>query len=360
MATLSFSIAATAFDLNLLPDAARQVGTPAFREAVNAFLAGEFKGFGGHATIRVDDQTISVVWNPDSLHPNPMAMIVQKLQQGKQAEGIQLLELLLSNHPDDPVVLYNLGLALSDAGRLERAEQCLRQAAELNPKDTNIAVALGVALSRTGRHDEAVDVLRAAVTQDQKNPWAHRNLGAMLLRTGQAPEAIPYYEAATRLQPTDQIAWLGLADACRLAGRTQEAEDAYKCAVRISPHSELADQARAGSNLLAQSGFDHVRQFIPRQDAVHYCLDALHRFTKLSPSELQKLTLELAMAGRDGFAVHNPDSRYRVKGLEGEFSGLAMVCYLYVAMQRMAPGTDMGFDVSVEYGQAKQMFDAGG
>jgi tetratricopeptide (TPR) repeat protein len=359
MATLSFSITATAFDLNLLPEAARQVGTPAFREAVNAFLAGEFKGFGGHATIRVDDQTISVVWNPDSLRPNPMAMIVQKLQQGKQAEGIQLLELLLSNHPDDPVVLYNLGLALSDTGRLERAEQCLRQAAELNPKDTNIAVALGVALSRMGRHDEAVDVLRAAVTQDQKNPWAHRNLGAMLLRTGQATEAIPHYEAATRLQPNDQIAWLGLADARRLAERTQEAEDAYKRAVQISPHSELADQARAGSNLLAQSGFDRVRQVIPRLDAVHYCLDALHRFAKLSPVELQKLSLELAMAGRDGFAVHDPNSRYRVKGLNGEFSGLAMVCFLYVAMQHMAPGTDLGFNLAAEYEQAKKRFDAG-
>ena len=71
----------------------------------------------------------------------------------------------------------------------------------------------------------------------------------------------------------------------------------------------------------------------------------------------QKLSLELAMAGRDGFAVHNPDSRYRVKGLEGEFSGLAMVCFLYVAMQRMAPGTDIGFDLAAEYEQAKRIFN---
>ena len=355
MATLSFSIAATTFDASLLPEAARQVGTPAFREAVNAFLAGEFKGFGGNATIRVDDQTISVVWNPDSQRPNPMPAIIQKLQQGKQAEGIQLLELLLSNHPEDPVVLYNLGLALSDAGRLERAEECLRQALELNPKDTNIAVALGVALGRMGRPDEAVDVLRAAVAQDQKNPWAQRNLGAMLLRTGQAAEAILHLHAATQLLPNDQIAWLGLADGCRLAGRTQESKDAYATAIRISPHNDLAEKARAGSNLLAQSGFERVRQGIPRQDAVHYCLDALQRFAKLSPDELKKLSLELAMAGRDGFAVHDPDRRYRVKGMDGDFSGLAMVCFLYVAMQRMAPGTDIGFDLAVEYEQAKRL-----
>ena len=77
MPTLSFSIATTAFDTSLLPANARQVGTPAFSGAVNNFLAAEFKGFGGHATIRVDDQTIAVIWNPDSQRPNPMAVIVQ-------------------------------------------------------------------------------------------------------------------------------------------------------------------------------------------------------------------------------------------------------------------------------------------
>ena len=62
MSTLSFSIAAAAFDLNLLPASARQPGTEAFQEAVTAFLQGEFKGFGGTATIRVDDHNITVVW----------------------------------------------------------------------------------------------------------------------------------------------------------------------------------------------------------------------------------------------------------------------------------------------------------
>lgn len=358
MATTSFSIATADFDKGLLPESARKEGTPAFREAVNEFLTAQFRGFGGHATIKVNDQTISVAWNPHVQRPNPMGVIVEKLQQGKQAEGIQLLELLLSHDPSDPVVLYNLGLALSDAGRLERAEECLRRAKQLNPRDTNVLVALGVALGRMGKRDEAVEVLRAAVNQDRSNPWAQRNLGALLLQTDKASEAIVHYEAATRLLPNDQIAWLGLADACRLSGRTQQAEDAYRRAIEISPHSELAEKAVEGSNSLAQAGFDSVREIVPRQDAVHYCLDALQRFSKLPPIEVQKLSLEIAMAGRNGFAVHDPGSRYRIKGLDGEFSGLAMVCFLYVAMQRIAPGTNIGFDVAKEYEQAKKMFQA--
>jgi len=358
MATLSFSIAANTFDTSLLPETARQVGTTAFRDAVNAFLTAEFKGFGGRATFRVDDETISVEWNPDSHRPNPMALIVEKLQQGKQAEGIQLLELLLSHRPDDPVVLYNLGLALSDARRLERAEQCLRRAAELDSSNVNIPVALGAALGRMGRYDEAVDVLRAALAQDEQNPWAHRNLGAILLQTGKAALALPHYFAATRLLPDDQIAWLGLADAHRLAGNTKDAQDTYRAAIEINPHSGLADKARAGSSAMAHSTFDQTKQGVSRQDAVYYCLDAMKRFAQMSPDAVQKVTLELAMAGRNGFAVHNPDSRYRVKGLDGDFSGLAMVCFLFVAMERMAPGTDIGFNLAAEYEQAKQMFNA--
>ncbi len=360
MPTLSFSIASTSFDTSLLPPDARQAGTPAFREAVNEFLAGEFKDFGGHATIRVDDQTIGVVWDADSQRPNPMAVIVRKLQQGKQAEGIQLLELFLSHRPDDPVALYNLGLALSDAGRLERAEQCLRRAAQLNPRDVNIPVALGVALGRMGRQEEAVAVLKTAIALDEKNPWAQRTLGGLLLQIGQVAEAFPHCELAARMLPNDQIAWLGLADAYRLADKAKEAESAYAATIKINPHSDLADRARKGSNLLAQSGFDNIRKVIPRQDAVNYCLAAMKRFASLSPAELQKLTLALAMEGQKGFAVHDPDSRYQVKGLEGEFSGLAMICHLYVAMHRLAPGKDIGFDLAVEYEQAKRLFAAEG
>jgi hypothetical protein len=99
---------------------------------------------------------------------------------------------------------------------------------------------------------------------------------------------------------------------------------------------------------------------VPRQDAVNYCLAAMKRYASMSPADLQRLALALAMEGQKGLAVHNPEIKYRVKGLEGEFSGLAMVCYLYVAMQRLAPGKNIGFDVSVEYEQAKKMFDAGG
>src|SRR5438309_13840 len=111
MATMSFSIAAADFDVTLLPADARQPGTAVFRQAVDAFLQGEFRDFGGQVVIRVDDRNISVIWNPESSSPEPMGLILGKLQQGRLAESIQLLELMLSHRPEDFDVLYHLGSA---------------------------------------------------------------------------------------------------------------------------------------------------------------------------------------------------------------------------------------------------------
>ena len=41
--------------------------------------------------------------------------------------------------------------------------------------------------------------------------------------------------------------------------------------------------------------------------------------------------------------------------MPGEFSGLQLVCYMYVGFQIVAPGTDIGFDLSREYRIAKSM-----
>ena len=35
--------------------------------------------------------------------------------------------------------------------------------------------------------------------------------------------------------------------------------------------------------------------------------------------------------------------------MEGDFSGLNLVCILYAGMQRIAPGQDVGMDLSREY-----------
>lgn len=116
-----YEIAVGDFDKALLPPHARTPGTDAFRAEVTRVLEADFANFGGWVRIIVSDEIINVAWRPDPNRPDPLETAVQRLRAGNYAEGIRLLELLGRADPDNADVLYNLGMALSDQGQLDRA-----------------------------------------------------------------------------------------------------------------------------------------------------------------------------------------------------------------------------------------------
>lgn len=85
--------------------------------------------------------------------------------------------------------IHFAALALSDAGRLDRAVRHLRRAAELSPAKTEVRVALATALGRMGQDDEAVGLLKAAVEVAPRDLQAQRGLGETLLKQGR-PQAL--------------------------------------------------------------------------------------------------------------------------------------------------------------------------
>jgi hypothetical protein len=59
--------------------------------------------------------------------------------------------------------------------------------------------------------------------------------------------------------------------------------------------------------------------------------------------------LSIATLGTRGFDVNDPTPKYQFHSLPGQFNGLQLVSYLYVAYKKIAPGQDIGFDLSAEY-----------
>lgn len=114
--------------------------------------------------------------------------------------------------------------------------------------------------------------------------------------------------------------------------------------------------ARQSLSRLAQSSFESKGPGKVRFDAVEYCLAALQEFDKHSPGEVKDIVFELTLLGRGGLDTNSPEKKYTLKRLPGKFSGLELVCMMYVGLQQVAPGTDIGFDLSREYEVAKGMF----
>ncbi len=300
---------------------------------------------------------VEITWKANA-GKDPFERIAHILQEGNLDSGILLLELFLSDNPEDANTLYNLGMAYSDKGNLERAIELLTKLVKQEPEHINGRVALGVALLRARKTEEGIRELQTAAEQDPDNAWAHRNLGAGLLQADRPAEAVTHFALARDLQPDDPTVWYGYAQALKLNGETLAADKAYVKAIDLDEFSEIAERARQARTGIAEKGF-HGAEGTPRMDAVMYCLTALEKFEKLPPEQVKQIGFEIAMLGTHGLDVNSPEAKYSLKSLEGNYSGLNLVCYEYVAFKRIAPEQNIGFDLSAEYETAMKLFGKG-
>jgi tetratricopeptide (TPR) repeat protein len=348
----TFTISVADLDTSLLPEPARVPNTDAFRDAVTDLIRSEYRQLGGRARVVVDDNagTIQVTWRPGAGQPDPLDVAVAKLRSGEYQEAVRLLEVIRFQQPLRSAVFYNLGLALSDMGRLDSAVQHLRTALALAPDHTDALVGLGVALARQRKLAEAIQAFRQVIEREPDNPRAHSNLGACLLQEeGETEEAERHLRRAVELRPADQQALFGLGKALLALGRDREADAQFIEVIRQDDRSPVAERAKEARNRLAGSSFRTASGGAERIDAVMYCLGALESFEGMPHQEVQKIGFEIAILGQSGLDTTDNMQKYTLRSLPGQFSGLQLVSIMYVAFKTIAPDQDVGFDLSREY-----------
>jgi tetratricopeptide (TPR) repeat protein len=324
-------------------------------QIVNQVRAAFEKLEGTIQSLSITEAEINIEWNEDPRGSGLMKNIADILGAGNYADGILLLEFFLSEDPNEPDILYNLGMAYSDQNQLDHAILLLSRLMQADPGHVNGRVALGVAYVRNNNEEAGVKELRAAVEQAPDNLWAHRNLGAGLMRLKHYSEAVGYFRTATELAPEDQLSWYSYAQALE-ALDSADADAAYLKAVQLDEFSNIAELARAARSDIAKKTFRSAAKGTPRMDAVMYCVTALETFQTMTLEQVQKIGFEIAMLGTRGIDVNNPGTRYTLKNLPGEYSGLNLLSIQYVAFKKFAPNQDIGFDLSREYEMALAMF----
>jgi len=344
------------FDRRLLPASVRG-GKPAVRHnAMSDFLRQRFRLLGGRIQkIEYTPSEIQVTWLEDLQTADPINPIVSLLQRGDNSEAVILMKLLLSDQPDDTAILYNLGMACSDMGKLDDALGYLRRLMDLEPAHVNGRVALGVALLRHGDDEAASVELERAVEADPTNPWARRNLGAALMKLGRAEAGIEHLREATGLNPSDQQAWYGLGQALEQTGDDEGADAAYIRTLDLDTYGDIAELARQGRTRIGQRT---LRETVPggfRMDAMFYILGALEKFENMVPQQVQDIGFEIAMLGRRGLDINDSDPKYTLRSMPGEFSGLHLVSTMYAAFKQIAPEKDIDIDLAREYQMALSM-----
>jgi tetratricopeptide (TPR) repeat protein len=186
-----------------------------------------------------------------------------------------------------------LGMALREAGEVERAAALLKEAQLRHPRDAWLSYELARTFQahKPPRWDEAIRYYEAARAV---RPEVGHALGHALEKRGQAGDAAALFAELTRLRPANPRHHNCLGIALRATGRLEEAIAEHRRAIELDPEYALAHGA-LGQALLAQGRFREA------QAATRRCLDMLpqgHPLRAYVIRQLQRCEHMLALEGR--------------------------------------------------------------
>jgi tetratricopeptide (TPR) repeat protein len=158
---------------------------------------------------------------------------------GDAETGLKLLATALEKHPKHPAIRYDRAVILERAGRVKESVEVLEQLLQERPDDPVLMNALGYTLA-----DHSLDLGRAeglihkALTATPDSPAVLDSLGWVRFRQGDFKGAVPELEHAYSLEHDSDIAahW---GEALWTSGKHQEARQVWAAAVARSPDAPL-------------------------------------------------------------------------------------------------------------------------
>jgi serine/threonine protein kinase/tetratricopeptide (TPR) repeat protein len=187
--------------------------------------------------------------------PADASQAPQKAQSGPGNSGrFRVAYLKGEAVPRSADARYNLGVSLARHGWLERAAEALVAALEAQPDDPDVLFNLGVVLSSQGEEklNEAIAHFRAAIGLQPAAADAHIALGLALADQGELDEAVSEMRKAVALKPDDADGWYNLGVVLKDHGQASAAIDAFGELIRLEP--DLADAHDMLGALLADLG----------------------------------------------------------------------------------------------------------
>ncbi|CAL8123281.1 unnamed protein product [Orchesella dallaii] len=213
--------------------------------------------------------------------------------QGKLKEAEQAYRKALHFRSNLADVHYNLGILLESQGRLDEALESYRSAIHFRPKLAPAYVNAGQVLTRLGRISEARELYTTCLSisdegiKDLRNHLeaktsAYLRLGKLLVEDEDDPSAaIGIYRQAVKLMPDDysqkQAVYNSLGEALYRNGQPEEAEQWFIKALRTKPDHVPAHLtygkmlARNKTRLLeAESWFRRAKKIAPADSSVYH------------------------------------------------------------------------------------------
>jgi tetratricopeptide (TPR) repeat protein len=151
------------------------------------------------------------------------------------ATRISLWEDVVSKSPSRVYPRNNLGIAYTEAGRIDDAVRQFQNALAIDPEHASAYSNLGVLRARQGRLDDAMQAFQAALQHDPELVDAHNNAGLVHLAQGRYEAAEQSFRTAMRLDPGYAKAHYNLGVCFERQGRLEEAGGEFREALGLDP-----------------------------------------------------------------------------------------------------------------------------
>lgn len=148
-------------------------------------------------------------------------------------DEIALWQDAVVHQPHAPIVRFNLGTLLAEAGNLPDAIRHFEEATRLDPDSYRAHYNLALALEGSSQPQDAIEHYLAAVRLRVDDAASHYNLARLLEDTGKTRQAIDHYRQAIAAQPDFSSAHTNLAILLVTTGETQEAIRSFEAALRV-------------------------------------------------------------------------------------------------------------------------------
>jgi tetratricopeptide (TPR) repeat protein len=149
-------------------------------------------------------------------------------EHDQHVEAYAVLKQGRARFPQDPELMYDLGMVSEHLQRHEEAEALLNQLIAVQPDHANAYNALGYSLADRGiRLDEAQALLSKAMQLRPGDPFITDSMGWLLFRQGKAEEALVLLQQAYAARPDNEIG-IHLGEVLWVLNRQDEARKVWR------------------------------------------------------------------------------------------------------------------------------------
>ena len=177
--------------------------------------------------------------HPDSEFEARLSEARLLADHGEADSGLELLAAALEKHPKHPAIEYDRAVILERAGRIKESVEVLERLLQERPDDPVLMNALGYTLA-----DHNIDLSRAeglihkALLATPDSPAVLDSLGWVRYRQGDPKGAVPHLEHAYSLEHDADIAahW---GEVLWASGKHQDARRVWAAAIARAPNASL-------------------------------------------------------------------------------------------------------------------------